>query len=310
MMNVAKGGAGAAPLLRFLAFLAMATVWGLTWITAKWATDAAPPVFVAGVRLLLAALLFAGWCVLARVPLSTGKAGRLVAASLLVNTGCYSFLFWGVARSPTGLAAIVNLSLIPVLSMLVGALYGEETISARRLAAVALGAVGLVLLFATRNGGAGPEESQVALALVAIVIATLSYAWGAIVSKPLVREMPPVAVAFWQTLIGGGSLVALGLAIEPVSGEAVVRLFQGRALAGLSFLVLGGSLVGFSVYLWLLREWGAFRAGLYAFLSPIIAVAVGVVWAGESFGAWEGVGMAVMLGATALVLQPEKASAS
>ncbi|WP_246735996.1 DMT family transporter [Enterovirga aerilata] len=310
MMNAIEGRPGTAQLLRFLAFLAMAIVWGLTWISAKWATDAAPPVFVAGIRLVLASLFFGAWCLLARVRLATGQASRLVVASLLVNTGCYSFLFWGVAHSPTGLAAIVNLSLIPVLSMLVGALYGEETISARRIAAVALGAVGLVLLFSTRTGDAAREGTQVGLGLAAVVVATLSYAWGAIVSKPLVREMPPVAVAFWQTLIGGISLLAISLAAERVGAGALAALFSGRGLAGLGFLVLGGSLVGFSVYLWLLREWGAFRAGLYAFVSPVIAVAVGVIWAGESFGLWEGVGMAIMLAATALVVQPDKVSAS
>ena len=310
MMNVATGGAGGAPLLRILAFLAMAFVWGLTWIAAKWATETVPPVFVGGIRLIIASGLFAAWCALGNVPFTGRRVGRLVAASLLVNTGCYSFLFWGVAHSPTGLAAIVNLSLIPVLSMLVGALYREETISLRRLAAVALGALGLVLLFSTRNGDAGRDGGQVGLGLAAVVVATFSYAWGAIVSKPLVREMPPVAVAFWQTLIGGVSLVAISLVIEPVGWGALAALFQGRALAGLSFLVLGGSLVGFSVYLWLLREWDAFRAGLYAFVSPIIAVAVGVLWAGESFGIWEGVGMAVMLASTALVAQPGKATSS
>ena len=310
MMNLLKGRSSAGPLLRFLAFLAMAVVWGLTWIAAKWATESTPPVFVAGIRLCLASLFFVTWCLLARVPLGAGRVGRLLAASLLVNTGCYSFLFWGVAHSPTGLAAIVNLSLIPVLSMLVGALYGEETISGRRIAAVALGALGLVLLFSTRNGDTAREGNQVGLGLAAVVVATLSYAWGAIISKPLVREMPPVAVAFWQTLIGGVSLIAVALVLEPVRPDAIAALFQGRPLAGITFLVLGGSLVGFSVYLWLLREWGAFRAGLYAFVSPIIAVGVGVIWAGESFGPWEGVGMAIMFGATALVVKPERSESA
>jgi len=141
-----------------------------------------------------------------------------------------------------------------------------------------------------------------------VVLGTLSYAWGAIVSKPLVREMQPVAVAFWETLIGGLALLAVSWVLEPA--PAYTALLAGRPLAGLAFLVLGGSLVGFLVYLWLLREWGAFRAGLYAFVSPIIAVAVGVLWAGESFGVWEGVGMAIMLGATALVVQPDRPTSS
>ena len=308
MMNIAMGGAGAAPLLRLLAFLAMATVWGVTWMAAKWAMEAAPPVFVAGARLTLASLLFGAWCALAGVPLATSKVGRLIIASLLVNTGCYSFVFWGVARTPTGLAAIVNLSLIPVFSMVVGAFYGEERITARRIAAVALGAAGLALLFSSRTGDPGRDGAEIGLGLAAVVLGTLSYAWGAIVSKPLVREMQPVAVAFWETLIGGLSLLALSWVLEPA--PAFSALLSGRPLAGLAFLVLGGSLVGFLVYLWLLREWGAFRAGLYAFVSPILAVGVGVLWAGESFGVWEGVGMAIMLAATALVVQPETPRAS
>ncbi|MDB5513098.1 MAG: transporter [Enterovirga sp.] len=285
----------------------MAAVWGLTWIAAKWATGTVPPVFVAGIRLVIAAGFFLAWCLGRGVPLRTGQAGRMLAASLLVNTGCYGFLFWGVAHAPTGLAAIVNLSLIPVLSMLIGALHGEERITARRLAAVALGGVGLVLLFAFRPGDAAAGTESPVLGLASVVVGTVSYAWGAIVSKPLVREMPPVAVAFWQTLIGGLSLLAVSAAIEGVDPARLADLFRGEALAGLAFLVLGGSLVGFSVYLWLLREWGAFRAGLYAFVSPVIAVAVGVLFLRESIGLWEGVGMAVMLGSTALVVRPDAA---
>lgn len=66
--------------------------------------------------------------------------------------------------------------------------------------------------------------------------------------------------------------------------------------------MLGGSLGAFSIYLWLVRDWGAFRAGLYAFVSPIVAVALGVVVADEAFGWPEAVGMVVMFAATALAL--------
>lgn len=294
---------------RLAAFAAMALVWGLTWIAARWATEAAPPIFVAGSRLVLASAAFLVWCLLARIPLAIGQRRRLVAASLLLNTGCYAFLFWGVAHAPTGLAAVVNLALIPVFSMLLGAMHGEERITGRRLVSVGLGAVGLVLLLATR-GSAGPSGGgTVALGLGAVLIATVSYAWGAVVSKPLVRAFPPVAVAFWETGIGAATLLVLSAIVERPGAADLVRLFEGRALAGLLFLVAGGSLVGFSTYLWLLREWGAFRAGLYAFVSPAIAVLAGVLLAGEGFGPLEAAGMLIMFAATALVVRPEKEQA-
>ncbi|MCJ2072227.1 EamA family transporter [Methylobacterium sp. J-030] len=70
----------------------------------------------------------------------------------------------------------------------------------------------------------------------------------------------------------------------------------------LGVMVIGGSLIAFSIFLWLVRDWGAFRAGMYAFVSPVIAVAIGVIYAHEPFG-WEEVsGMGIMLAATALAL--------
>ncbi len=70
----------------------------------------------------------------------------------------------------------------------------------------------------------------------------------------------------------------------------------------LGVIVIGGSLIAFSIFLWLVRDWGAFRAGMYAFVSPVIAVAIGVIYAHEPFGWAEASGMCIMLAATALAL--------
>jgi drug/metabolite transporter (DMT)-like permease len=67
-------------------------------------------------------------------------------------------------------------------------------------------------------------------------------------------------------------------------------------------MTIVSSIVGFTIYLKLLRDWGPFRSGLYAFVSPVIAVGVGVAVLGESFGPWEAAGAAVLMGATALAL--------
>ena len=192
----------------------------------------------------------------------------------------------------------------------IGALHGEERISLKRVCAVGLGAVGLAVLFATGDPAAEGQTAlgrEAALGLGAVAVATLSYVWGAIVSKPIVRTGAPVALAFWQTTIGGVALLGVSLALEHPDGSAIMNLAHGPPLAGLAFLVLFGSLVGFSIYLWLLREWGAFRTSLYAFVSPAVAVTVGVVWAGEHFGRHEAIGMAILLGAAALSVEPRRA---
>ncbi|WP_230531172.1 DMT family transporter [Microvirga roseola] len=290
---------------RWVAFALMALIWGLTWLPMKLASEAVPPIFLAALRFALAGLCYLAITLAKGLPLRPEQPGRVIAASLLITTGCYSLLFWGVARAPTGLSAIVNLALLPIFLILVGALYGQERITTRRLAAIGLGLVGLVLLF---SGRTGRTQDGAFIGLAAVAAATLSYAWGAVVSRPLMQAMHPLALAFWQTSIGALGLVPISLMVEGYDPAYFAALADWRALLGLGALVLGGSLIGFSIYLWLVRDWGAFRAGLYSFVSPVIAVAAGVVFAQEAFGWPEALGMGVTLTATALALTEGRAA--
>jgi len=288
--------AGAA---RLAAFALMALIWGLTWLPMKLASEAVPPIFLAAVRFVLAGLCFLPIVLAKGLPLRPAQPGRVIAASLLISTGCYGLIFWGTARSPTGLSAMVNLSLLPIFVILVGTLYGQERITTRRVGAIGLGVAGLALVFAGRTGAA---QDGAALGLCAVAAGTLSYAWGAVVSRPLMQAMHPLALAFWQTSLGAIGLTPVSLLVEGYDPARFAALTDGRALLGLGVLVLGGSLGAFSIYLWLVRDWGAFRAGLYAFVSPVVAVAVGVGVAHEAFGWPEALGMGAMLAATTLAL--------
>ncbi|WP_262270921.1 DMT family transporter [Microvirga yunnanensis] len=290
---------------RIAAFALMALIWGLTWLPMKVASEVVPPIFLAAMRFLLAAPCFFLIALAQGLPVRPGRFSRIVAASLLITTGCYGFLFWGVARAPSGLSAIVNLSLMPIFLVVIGALYGQERITMRRVAAIGFGIAGLALLFSGRTGAA-QEGATPVIGLVAVAIGTVSYAWGSVISRPLTLAMPPLILAFWQSLVGGVALVPVSFAVEGYDPAYVSALSDPRALFGLGVLVLGGSLVAFWIYLGLVRDWGAFRAGLYSFISPIIAVAAGVVYAHEPFGWAEGLGMGIMLAATALSLSEKK----
>jgi drug/metabolite transporter (DMT)-like permease len=286
-----------------VAFALMALIWGLTWLPMKIASEAVPPIFLAMIRFLLAGLCYLVFLLAKGVPLKAEQPGRVIMASLLITTGCYSLLFWGVARAPTGLSSIVNFALMPIFLIIVAALYGQERITKRRLGAIVLGIVGLTMLF---SGRAGTAQDGAIVGLAAVAAATLSYAWGAVVSRPLMQAMHPIALAFWETSIGALGLIPVSLLVEGYDPAYFTGLADWRAILGLSILVLGGSLSGFSIYLWLVRDWGAFRAGLYSFVSPVVAVAVGVALANEAFGWPEALGMGVMLGATALALTERK----
>ncbi|HZY23736.1 MAG TPA: EamA family transporter [Beijerinckiaceae bacterium] len=291
---------------RIAAFGLMALIWGLTWLPMKLAAEAVPPIFLATVRFLLAGLCFLAIALARGLPLRAPRFGRIVVASLLITTACYAFVFWGVANAPTGISAIVNLALMPIFLVAIGAVYGQERITRRRAGAIGLGILGLVLLFSGRTGAA-ESGTRAAFGLAAVAAGTLCYAWGSVISRPLTQSMPPLVLAFWETSLGAIGLVPVSLLVEGYDPARFAALGDERALLGLAVLVLGGSLGAFSIFLWLVRDWGAFRAGLYAFVSPIIAVAIGVVYAHEPFGWAEAIGGAVMLTATALTLT-EKAA--
>jgi drug/metabolite transporter (DMT)-like permease len=284
-------------------------MWGLTWLPVKVASAEVPPVFLAAVRFTLAGAVFLAWSGLKRARVPGGLLPRMLLSALAINTGNYALLFWGIAHAPTGLAAVVNLASIPIFTLLLALLYREDVATPARLGAIALGLLGLIFLFWTKLQR-GEGDATVPLALGAIVVGTLSYSWGAILSRPLLRAMHPLGIAAWQCLVGGFSLALLSLALEPVTVASLGKLLIWPVWPAVLFLVVGGSLVGFAVYLMLLRDWGPFRAGLYCFVSPVIAVAVGVFVLGEPFGLNELVGSLLMFGATALAVLPRRRSAA
>ena len=295
-----------------LLFVSVSVVWGLTWLPVKLAVASTPPVLLGATRITIAGLLMvavsgpAGWRALAA--LSRRERWRLAVSGQLVNTLCYAALLWGVSNSSSGLAAIVNLSLIPIFSGLFGWLHGMETFDARKLGAVALGVAGLLLLFSGQT--ATDTAAHPVLGLAAVAWSSISYCWGAVLTRPLLDRAPTFALAGGQMLIGAATMLPLSFALERPGRAELLSLVQWPTAGALAFLVLGGSFIGFMFYLKLLREWGPFRAGFYAFVSPVIAVVVGVAALGEPFGLLEAAGAFVMFAATALAVGGRRVAAS
>lgn len=286
---------------RRLLFLLMCLIWGLTWIAIKTGVEAVPPLFFAAIRLIAAGSVL---LLIARARGGTirmaGRGRRLVAAALLVNTTTYGLLFWAMQYVPTGVSAVVNLSLVPVGLFGIGLLSGDERYSGRKLLSIVLGVTGLATLYFPKLSL--ESDSLGTMGMTAIVVGTLGYCAGSIISRRLLRTTDVLSLSGLLSLIGGTGLALLSLLFEPVDAATVVAFLDPSVIASWLFLVLGGSVAAFSIYLSLLRDWGPSRAGLYAFVSPVVAVVVGVAVLGEAFGAFETTGSAIMLGAAALAL--------
>lgn len=285
-----------------LLFAAMCLIWGLTWIAMKIGVTAMPPIMFAALRFVAAGILLLGWHAArgGRFAVRRGDWLRLLAASLFIITFCYAPLFWGIDRVASGLAATVNLALVPVGLFLLGLAYGEERFSRRQVAALAVGLVGLALLFAPKI--AADARAELA-GIVAIILGTFAYCWGSILSRPLLRRYSSGLLAGLNTFIGGVALVIWSLSAEPDALGSLAALRDPAVLGSWLFLVAFGSLAGFTIYLRLLRDWGAARVGMYAFVTPVVAVIAGAAFFGERFGPFELAGMAVLLVATWLALR-------
>jgi drug/metabolite transporter (DMT)-like permease len=285
-----------------LLFLLMCLVWGLTWIAIKTGIASVPPLFFAGTRFVAAGLLLLLWQRIRgeRIVVRRADWRAMGIASLLMIVGTYSLLFWGMSHVSSGLSAVINLSLTPVALFGVGLAYGEERFRLRQSAAILLGIVGLLVLF--QPSAAAPRDPLELRGIAAVVGGSLAYSWGSVLSRPLLRAYSPLLVSAVTCVIGGPVLIGMALVFEPVGYRTLAAFASPGVAASWLFLVLCGSLAAFTIYLRLVRDWGAARAGMYAFVSPALAVAVGVTLAGERIAASELVGMAIMLAATAFAV--------
>jgi drug/metabolite transporter (DMT)-like permease len=298
-----------APNKNQLRFLMLCVIWGSTWIGMKAGIEVVPPLVFAGTRFTAAGGLLLIYALAkgetANFQIKDGF--RLFAVSILMITLCYGPLFWGMQYIETGTAAVLEMSLTPIALLCFALMLREETLDLRRILAIALGVAGLVVLFwpATPSGAAPRPEAFGGAGLVgglAVASAAFTYGYGSVLARPLLRTYPALLLAGITTFIGGLGLLVVALIFETGALLALSGNWGLTAWMGWLFLVICGSLIGYTTYMRLLRDVGASRAGSYAFVSPVIAVALGVVFFAEEVTLLDVVGMIVMLSGAYLAM--------
>lgn len=176
-----------------LILLTMSAIWGLTWIAVKTGIEAVPPIFLAASRFVVAGTIL---LIIFRKEIDL-RAWRdrwlkIVIVALFLGTLCYGGLFWGIQFTPSGIAAIINLSLIPVGLLVIGAIFRAEAFGLMKIVGVLVGIAGLTLMFAPEiaRGGAAPVAG-----IAAITLATLAACLGSVLSKRWLGDLPTGAVS-------------------------------------------------------------------------------------------------------------------
>ncbi|GGD71210.1 drug/metabolite transporter (DMT)-like permease [Rhizobium sp. BK226] len=290
-----------------LRFLMLCIIWGSTWIGTKAGIQAVPPLVFAGTRFTAAGmlLLLYAWANGNIAGLKVRDGIRFTAASMLMITLCYGPLFWGMQYINSGTAAVLEMSLTPIALLVFALLLGEETLDGRRIFAIALGVCGLVVLFWPASAYVSLPEAFPGASLwggLAVASAAFTYGYGSVLARPLLRSYPALFVSGVTTSFGGFVLLMVALAFEPGAVSALSGDWGMIAWLGWFFLVIFGSLIGYTTFMRLLRDIGASRAGSYAFVSPVIAVALGAAVFAERITVMDVIGIIVMLSGACLAM--------
>ncbi len=295
---------------------------GLVWLTMggnflgfKVAVETVPPFLMISARLLLAAaillplaLAFDGRLrpgsasVPRRTPWPTARQARsaVVMAVLLLVIGQGSVV-WGVQRLDAGTAAVLTSS-IPLWVALLGFVWLRQRPSRRGLAGLGLGFVGLVVL-SLAGGGAGARLDPFAVA--AVLAGAASVAAGVLYGHD--ADMPENAAlgTAIEMLAAGAVLLAVSLAAGETGGFHLGQV-SGRSWTALAYLVVGGSLVGFGAFVWLTRAASAATASSFAYVGPVVALALSVPLLGEALGPIKLAAAGLALAGAALLVGADK----
>ena len=283
----------AAPAARVaLALAAVYVIWGSTYLAIRFALEGGfPPFLLGGIRFIIAGSLMFAFLRWRGMPAPTRAQWRNAAVMgglmLLLGNGMVNLAETQVS---SGLAAVTVAS-APLWMAVFAAMRGDRP---TRLEAVGLG-IGFVGVVWLSTGG---SLTGAPMGLVTLLVASIAWSFGSIWSRG--RDLPsPFMSSAAQMLCGGALMLAVGLGL----GERLHGMPTAHAIGAFWYLVVMGSLVGFSAYIWLLHHVRPALAGSYAYVNPAIAVALGAWLAHERFGLRELVAMGVILaGVVAITL--------
>jgi drug/metabolite transporter (DMT)-like permease len=280
---------GSPRLLVPLALFAVYLIWGSTYLAIRIALESWPPFLLGAVRFFIAGALLYGFLRLRGMPSPTRAQwlNAAVTGTLLLGFG-NGLVCFAEQTVASGLAAVAVAS-VPLFAAVFGGIYREWPQRMEWLG-LAIGFVGVILL----NFGGGMTGSP--LGALALTAAAIAWAFGSVWSRR--RDMPPAAMnTAAQMLCGGTALAIAALAF----GERLPSAPTLPAMLALLYLIVFGSLIAFTAYLYLLKAVRPVLATSYAYVNPPVAVLIGAVLVGEVVHLPDLVSMAVILVGVALI---------
>lgn len=265
-----------------LAFAIIYFVWGSTFLAIRIGVREVPPFLLAAMRFLVAGLILFGWAAARGMSRPTARQWlSMVLLGAAMFTLDYGLLFWAEQRVPSGLAAVI-LATIPIFMVLAEIIFlRTQRLTVRLVGGLLIGLGGVVALMSHSLNLGGPAINRAGGA--ALIVAAISWSVASAFMRKLPLPESKVMSSGAQMLTGGVllTLVALGLGEFHDFHPWTV---SSRAWFSLLYLIVAGSIIAFTAYVWLIHHESPTRVGTYAYVNPVVAVLLGYFLEGEPLG--------------------------
>lgn len=279
-------------------WLILSLIWGSTWLFIKLGLRDLPPLTFAGLRFVIAAAVLGALVAGQRRPLPRSRREWLMifVTGMLAFALNYGLLFWGEQYTSSGLAAVLQ-AIIPAFGLLIAHHYlPGERITPAKMTGVVWGIAGVALIFSDQIRVEGP----MALAGgAAIVVGACGVAYSNVLVKARGLKIDPAVLAAGQMVCGLVPLLAGGALFE---GSPLKFHWTAQAVLALCYLALVGSSVAFLLYYWLVRHMDVTKTMLISLVTPVIAVALGMITLGERLTWRVAAGSACIIAGIGLVI--------
>jgi drug/metabolite transporter (DMT)-like permease len=290
-----------------LAFGLVYVFWGSTYLGIGIAVEQIPPAVMCATRFLIAGITMLAYCAVSgrRIRFSAKELGHLAAVGILLLMGGNLTLSYGEQIVPTGLAALL-IAVSPLWFLVLDSLLlGDHHIARRGKIGLAIGIVGVVVLIwpdLVHPTALGRRELWWSLALQ---MGSLSWAFGSVLSKKWqTAATDPFSAIAWQVFFAGLANLVFALMFE----RTAHIVWTVRGVSAVLYLVVCGSWIGYSAYIWLLQHVPTSKVSTYAYVNPVVAMFLGWLVLHERIDRYIVMGSAVIIASVVLVTSAKVSS--
>jgi len=285
----------ASPGMVILAFATVYIVWGSTYFFIQKAIEHMPALLMGAIRFIAAGAMLLTWCIIKGEKVWDAKQIKpaIVSGLLMLFVG-NGALIWAEKSIPSSLAAVL-VSATPIWFVLLDKpQWGINFNNRSTITGLIIGFIGVILLFSEQTSRTLGDKNTVQVAgLVILIIGSISWAGGSLFSKYKVSGSAMVNTT-WQMLAAGFAFIPGSLLSNEWNGFEWSSVTLGSWLS-VSYLIIFGSLIGYSAYVWLLSVRPVAQVSTYAYVNPVVAVLLGVFFAGEHMTFLQIAGLAIIL---------------